>query len=40
MNRKDFIFNMLKGYGKYKRKDIDELVTNNNRNTIKRLAKK
>lgn len=34
----NFIFNMLKKYGNYTKKEINSIVSNNNKNTIKKLA--
>ena len=35
-----FIFNMLKKYGNYDKTEINKLITNNNKNTIEKLAEK
>ena len=39
MNKNEFIYSMLKYYGKYTKNDINDLVSNNNKNTIHNLSK-
>ena len=40
MNKSTFIYNMLKKYGNYDKKEVNNMVTNNNKNTIEKLAEK